>query len=294
MAGRPAVPRAPHWPGCPPFGAVNGVVLSVGSLSAESCRQRCRAVNAVRPSWLSGFRVSALRCRATRHGPAPGRLGGAAAYWARARGPAGAPGGSGRTRAGRGTETGAAACGAAPQRLRVGAGRRVGAGAAQRCAVRFAPKMTVPPGRVTPWSGCHSKDCRTPPAPRTPCGTATTSAACAVDARGRRACRRRGRGGRRAGEVRQPSQVGWCPEPDSNRHGPQGQRGLSSSCLHSTIRAPVSGTASCTAGRTRPSPGRGMSLSRVIPRTADRQTDVVLFYWQLTGHQRHMRHFAAL
>ncbi len=43
MAGRPAVPRAPHWPGCPPFGAVNGVVLSVGSLSAESCRQRCPA-----------------------------------------------------------------------------------------------------------------------------------------------------------------------------------------------------------------------------------------------------------
>ncbi len=285
MAGRPAVPRGPGLSGLP----------------ALRCRQRGRAVNAVVPSALPGlagfrafgFRVSALRCRVTRHSPAPGRPA-KPQRTDRGRGPAGAPGGSGRTRAGRGTETGAAACGAAPQRLRVGAGRRVGAGAARRCAVRFAPKMTVPPGRVTPWSGCHSKDCRTPPAPRTPCGTATTSAACAVDARGRRACRRRGRGGRRAGEVRQPSQVGWCPEPDSNRHGPQGQRGLSSSCLHSTIRAPVSGTASCTAGRTRPSPGRGMSLSRVIPRTADRQTDVVLFYWQLTGHQRHMRHFAAL
>lgn len=29
----------------------------------------------------------------------------------------------------------------------------------------------------------------------------------------------------------------WCPEPDSNRYAREGQRGLSSPCLHSTIRA---------------------------------------------------------
>lgn len=40
----------------------------------------------------------------------------------------------------------------------------------------------------------------------------------------------------------QPHCLWWCPEPDLNRHGPQGQRGLSSSCLHSTIRAPAPGT----------------------------------------------------
>lgn len=57
-----------------------------------------------------------------------------------------------------------------------------------------------------------------------------------------------------------------CPEPDLNRYAREGQRGLSSPCLHSTIRA-----------------GQGLrievpSLSGPIPRTADERTDVVLFY----------------
>lgn len=34
-----------------------------------------------------------------------------------------------------------------------------------------------------------------------------------------------------------PSQVWRCPEPDLNRYAREGQRGLSSPCLHSTIRA---------------------------------------------------------
>lgn len=51
--------------------------------------------------------------------------------------------------------------------------------------------------------------------------------------------------------------AGWCPEPDLNRYAREGQRGLSSPCLHSTIRA-----------------GHGLrveapSLSGCVPRTAE-------------------------
>ena len=57
-----------------------------------------------------------------------------------------------------------------------------------------------------------------------------------------------------------------CPEPDLNRHALEGQRGLSSPCLHSTIRARHA------------TPRWHLSLSGHTTRTAEQQPDVVLFY----------------
>lgn len=72
---------------------------------------------------------------------------------------------------------------------------------------------------------------------------------------------------------------GRCPEPDLNRHAPEGQRGLSSPCLHSTIRA------------WRASPRWYMTLSGDVPRSAEQWRDVVLFYWLFEGPSaQHGRH----
>lgn len=85
------------------------------------------------------------------------------------------------------------------------------------------------------------------------------------------ACGRGARGAPRGwGDVRVWGGMCWfdrrCPEPDLNRYAREGQRGLSSPCLHSTIRA-----------------GHGLraevpSLSGRFPRTVEERTDVVLFY----------------
>lgn len=77
----------------------------------------------------------------------------------------------------------------------------------------------------------------------------------------------RGRGRHVTGRAAsRPPSAKWCPEPDSNRYAPEGQRGLSSPCLHSTIRA------------WRAAPRWHMTLSGGFLRSADEWRDVVLFY----------------
>lgn len=65
---------------------------------------------------------------------------------------------------------------------------------------------------------------------------------------------------------------GRCPEPDLNRYAREGQRGLSSPCLHSTIRA-GHGPRYCVEPIGRGIPGWG------------RWAHLVLFYWCLMPRQ---------
>lgn len=84
-------------------------------------------------------------------------------------------------------------------------------------------------------------------------------------------------GGYREGCTGHAPCAAWCPEPDSNRHAPEGQRGLSSPCLRSTIRA-------CRAA-----PRWQLTLSGGVPRSAEQWRDVVLFYRPLEGPSAHTR-----
>ncbi len=80
------------------------------------------------------------------------------------------------------------------------------------------------------------------------------------------------------------STIWRCPEPDLNRYAREGQRGLSSPCLHSTIRAAAPWAVPSAYGP--PHRRAARAYPGTSPRTANPQTEVVLFYWQLSAHQR--------